>query len=84
MNYQVKLTYFKAWGGPKDRGGKYYSQGEYYSSKQELWEIWDEVEALLNRGKRPGLVDGAADDYHVLVEVLGHPHEHPYLRVRKG
>lgn len=73
MNKQwtVHLIYFK-------RTGKYYSEGEYISHKRYLFEIWDEVEEMFKQGQRPGLVDGA-NEFYVLVEVPGHPQEHPRL-----
>jgi hypothetical protein len=53
---KVQLTYFKS-------GGKYYSDGEYETEKEQLWEIWDEIREMLKKGKKPGF----------------HKHEHPRL-----
>lgn len=73
--YTVKLQYFRS------SGGKFYSEGEYETEKEFLFEIWDELKYdMLARGIRPGLVDGH-DGFHVLVNVPGHPHEHPRLLV---
>lgn len=69
----VKLTYFK-------RTGKYAYEGEYTSEKLHLFEIWEELDAMLASGKCPGLVDGQ-DEFYVLVEVLDHPHNHPHLHI---
>lgn len=68
---KVQLTYFKS-------GGKYYSDGEYETEKEQLWEIWDEIREMLKKGKKPGLIDGP-NEFHVLVNVAGHKHEHPCL-----
>lgn len=73
---RVKLTYFK-------NSGKYYSEGFYKTSKEELFEIWDEVRSMLSDGIRPGLCDGHSE-FHVLVNVLGHKHNLPHLFLGMG
>ncbi len=69
--WRVKLTYFK-------QSGKYYSDGEYWSGKLALYEIWEEVNEMLSSGKRPGLVNGK-NEFYVTVDVPEHPHRHPHL-----
>lgn len=69
--YKVELTYFKP-------SGKYYSTGEYTSTKDHLFQILEEVEAMFAEHKRPGLVDGP-QSFITLVNVPGHPHDHPNL-----
>ena len=71
--WKVVLTYFK-------ESGKYYSEGEYLSNELHMYEIFAEVREMLDRGTRPGLVDGF-DMPYVLVQVPNHPHEHPALVV---
>lgn len=71
--WEVHLTYFKA-------SGKYYSKGKYTSGKLYLFEIWEEVFEMLDRGSRPGLIDGK-NYFHVLIEVPEHPHSHPHLHI---
>lgn len=83
MGYNVKLEYFKAWSGPRGRGGKYYSSGEYETSKEHIGEIFTEVAALAREGRLPGLVEGHSP-YHVYVRVPDHPHDHPHLVVYEG
>lgn len=68
---KVQLTYFTSL-------GKYYSECEYETEKKLLHEIWDEAEEMFKQRKRPGLVDGHSD-FHVLINVTGHEHEHPHL-----
>lgn len=69
-SFTVKLTYFR-------RRGKYYSEGEYsVPGDLALHQIWDQVERRRDSGNLPGLVHGAKE-YHILINVPGHPHEHP-------
>lgn len=76
MTYKVELTYFKR------TSGKYYSDGSYISNKEHLIEIWEEVEKMLACKRLPGLINGASE-YHVLVNVPEHPHDHPKLILNK-
>lgn len=71
---KVKLNYFK-------KTGKWYSEGEYETQltpENGLYEVWDEVEEMFRKGKRPGLIDGA-QEFHVLIRVPDHPHDHPTM-----
>lgn len=70
----VFLTYFK-------QSGKYYSSGCYETEKIALYQIWEEVAQMQIDGKLPGLmsVGGGDRTFDVLIEVPGHPHEHPRL-----
>jgi len=69
--FRVELIYFKD-------TGKYYSEGEYTTHQDALFQIFKEVRVLLRIGKLPGLIDGCSD-FHVLVGVPDHPHDHPAL-----
>jgi hypothetical protein len=69
--YRVYLTYFRP-------NGKYECEGSYHSAKEELWEIFDEVEDLLRISRLPGLIEDHSD-FIVLVEVPEHKHNHPHL-----
>jgi hypothetical protein len=69
----VKLTYFK-------RSGKFYDQAEFSASTHTpLYRIWEHVRAMRTAGKLPGLIDGAGREFNILVDVPGHPHEHPHI-----
>lgn len=68
---KVKLTYFK-------QSGKYYTDGEYDTNKEALYEIWDEVRSKQVAGELPGLIVGCTK-FTILVEVPDHPHAHPHL-----
>jgi hypothetical protein len=70
----VKLTYFK-------RSGKYYSDAEYHTVHEELWDIWDEVKRFRDHGESPGLTKGTFHDFIVSVDIPDHPHNHPHLIV---
>lgn len=74
--YTVKLTYFK-------RGGKYYSEGEYETQIEHLFEIFDEVRELLWSKQLPGLMVGHSD-FITLIEVPDHPNDHPRLIGTRG
>ena len=69
--YTVNLTYFK-------KSGKYYSGGRYKTGLDELHLIFQEVRNFQELGLLPDLVTGATE-FHVLVDVPLHPHNHPYL-----
>jgi hypothetical protein len=66
------LTYFK-------KRGKFYDEAKFpVDSSMQLFKIWEMVEDMRNRGRLPGLVDGAKE-FVILVNVPGHRHEHPRL-----
>ena len=68
-----RLTYFK-------KRGKYYADGDFQVSSQlQLFEIWEKVAQMRKAGKLPGLVEGAGEEFSILVDVPGHPHAHPHL-----
>lgn len=62
---KVKLTYFK-------QSGKYYCHEEYETQRENLWEIWEEVEGSPELMKSKGR-------FYVLVGVPDHPYDHPHL-----
>lgn len=67
---KVNLVYFK-------RSGKYYSNGSFeVSAKCSLLDVWDAVERMKREGRLPDLVEGA-NEFFILVDVPGHPHNHP-------
>jgi hypothetical protein len=74
------LTYFKTHGGTYGKGGKYYAEGKYDSELVHMDDIWDEVIQLREKGELPGLARGAKE-FHILIEVPKHPHNHPRLIV---
>lgn len=80
----VKLTYFKP-------SGKFYAEGEYETGVPDedcgwprdikappLWRIFNEVEALKDEKRLPGLIEGHSN-FSVLIDVPDHPHRHPHL-----
>ena len=73
--WNVELTYF-------NENGKFKYTGHYDSNKKEIFEIWNEVQEMFDKNIRPGLVDGP-QGYYVLVNVPGHPNEHPHLILPK-
>lgn len=75
--WMVKVTLFK---GP----GKYYTEGTYWTSHADLHDIWTEVRSMVIAGQLPGIhshpaSDGGHTRWNVLINVPGHPHEHPLL-----
>lgn len=81
---KVQLTYFKP-------NGKYYARGEYETQVRSLaltwpvgvmapplYEISKEVAQLKGRRRLPGLNPGHSD-FHVLIDVPDHPHNHPHM-----
>jgi hypothetical protein len=75
----VKIQYFSP-------SGKFYSEGEWTSSKLHMYEIFDEMSCMLAAGKRPGLVDckPSKNEFHAVVDVPDHPHNHPVLILAKA
>lgn len=71
MSYNVNLTYFKP-------NGKFYSNGDYISEKEHLFEIFEEVAQIQKEKKLPGLYEGHSD-FAVYIRVPDHPHNHPHL-----
>lgn len=81
----VELTYFKD-------TGKYYSSGRLEvpdvlpnaigglpaGEVTPLFEIFSLVRHLSHARSLPGLVEGHSA-FHVLVDVPGHPHQHPHM-----
>jgi hypothetical protein len=73
---KVELSYFRT-----DRPGKWYSDASY--DEQDgfpLYEVWERVAVMQEARTLPGLIKGHSE-YMVLVNVPGHPHEHPHLLV---
>lgn len=73
---KVNLVYFRF----ESNIGKYYSEGNYITEKENLWEIRDDVDGMLEARNLPGLVQGHSL-YYVFVDVPEHPHNHPFLVV---
>lgn len=67
--YRIKVLYFKPY-------GKFYSSGEYWTDKQHMYQVFEEFEAMLAAGKRPGLVDGH-DGFTAVLDCSGHPMGYP-------
>lgn len=67
----VKLDYFKP-------SGKWYADGSYRTRREDLGDIWREVEDLQRAGKLPGLCAGSSG-WIISVQVPDHPHDHPHL-----
>ncbi len=72
---RVSLEYFKP------DTGKYYSSGEYESSKKEIWEVYREVREMAARRKLPGLMDGSV--FIIYIRVPDHPHDVPQVVLPK-
>jgi hypothetical protein len=71
---KAELIYFK-------ESGKYYSHAEMeIQGDKSLYEIWEIVRNLLRERRLPGLCNDHSN-YLVLVNVPGHPQEHPHLIV---
>jgi hypothetical protein len=74
--YTVELQYFK-------EHGKYYASGTYETSKEHIFEISEEVDAMLKAGIRPGLGNGHSG-FHVYVICPDHPNNFPLLKLSKA
>lgn len=69
--YKIDLTYFK-------KSGKYYSSGCYYTNKEQMYHVFNEVKEMLENGKWPDLVDGI-NEFYVSVSSDEHPNAYPCL-----
>lgn len=71
IRYEVKLSYFK-------ESGKYYSFGTYFSYKERMFQIFEEVKEMKKNKTLPGLVSGLWVDT-ILVDSDTHPNGYPGL-----
>jgi hypothetical protein len=77
---KVKLTYFKSWGGGVGNlGGKYYSEGEYNSESEAHFKVIEEVVALREAGKLPGLSEKGTPDHQWHILIITEPDSVPHL-----
>ena len=75
QRYHVNMTYFK-------KSGKFYDEAWIsVPSDMELHQIWELVRRMRSEGRLEGLVEGAGREFMILVNVPGHPHEHPHIIV---
>jgi len=70
-NFLVELTYFK-------ETGKYYTSGSYFSKKEFLQEIKEEVLEMIKAGKLPGLTQGSSE-FIIHISVPEHLDNFPQL-----
>ena len=68
---KVNLDYFK-------ESGKWYSEGSFETNRTELYEIFADVQHMLDAGTLPGLINGHSS-FYVLIDVPDHKHNHPHL-----
>lgn len=66
---KVRLTYFRD-------SGKYYSGGEYETTQEHMFQIFDEVREMQRAGRLPGLVDGS---HFITLIDSDHPQSYPHL-----
>lgn len=64
--YRVQLTYFRP-------PGKFLASSETSTSREEIAEIWSDINDLRRLGQLPGLRPGAGRDLFVLIDVPDHP-----------
>ncbi len=70
---RVELTYFKS-------SGKYYGEGSFeIKDDLALYEIWGAVAAMKEHPELSGRWNEM-----ILVNVPGHPHEHPHIIMGKN
>lgn len=51
----------------------------YRTTKTSLIDIWTEVRQMKEDRRLPGLVEGAGEEFIVLVDAPTHKHRHPRL-----
>ena len=62
----VKIWYFKP-------SGKYYTEGNYVTEKENAYEIFDEVKAMFKNGVAPGLTQNDPDFTAVVFPLKHYP-----------
>ena len=74
FTFAVKLSYFKPC-------GKFYTSGYYFTEKQHIFEVSDEVHEMLQAGVNPGLTPGAVgrNEFITQITVTNHPGRFPVL-----
>ena len=66
MTYKVQLLYFR-------QTGKFLATAETAIARDEIVEIWKEVDEMRRLGSLPGLRPGSGRDLFVLIDVPDHP-----------
>jgi len=76
FTYAVELAYFKP-------TGKFYTNSYYFTKKQHLFEIRDEIVDMFSRGLNPGLTNDSAarNAFITYITVTGHSERYPMLIV---
>lgn len=74
---KVLLTYFKP------DTGTYYSSGEYETEMVDMYQIFNEAQAIFNRREMPGLMKGHSP-FITLVQVPDHPNHYPHLFLKSN
>ena len=59
--------------------GKWYDRGDYFSHKEDFFEIWREITEHQTTGEFAGLVAGACAEKYLIVTIPEHPHNVPQL-----
>jgi hypothetical protein len=71
-HWKVNLTYYKP-------SGKYYSEDNFETLPKSLYEIWQDVQWMIDQNLLPGLSSGVRAGFIVQVDVPDCPHNHPHL-----
>lgn len=69
--HKVKLKYFK-------ESGKFYSDGEFETTLENMYDIFDLVKLLKYHGYLPGLFRGSIE-FHITIDVPTHEFNYPAL-----
>ena len=72
--FAVQLSYFKPC-------GKFYTSGYYFTNKQHIFEVQEEVYEMLRAGVNPGLTPGAVgrNEFITKITVTNHPERYHIL-----
>jgi len=68
---KVNLDYFK-------ESGKWYAEGSFESNRTELYEIFADVQNMLDKNILPGLAPGHSC-FYVIIDVPDHKNNHPHM-----
>ncbi len=71
--HTIKLTYFK-------ESGKYYAEGELeVTADVKMYELFNRVRHMRDRGNLPGLGEGCGKEFTVHIDADDHPLGYPAL-----
>lgn len=70
--YEIKVTWFRP-------SGKYYTDGSFFTKREDMLGVFYEFQDMLAEGIRPGLVDSKKNEFFAVLDCSAHPHGFPMM-----